>query len=864
MNVLDLVTEEARSRETAGSKGAALAQLIHEGFAVPTGFVVTTHAFDALARATSGREGSSPSPLRLGSAQLPSGIRNDIAQRRTILEDATPGLRFAVRSSAVAEDTSEASFAGQYQTLLGVKPEELDKAIVEVWASAFGERATDYRAHRGVGDTRMAVVVQRMIETDTAGVCFTSNPITRVPEIVINANFGLGESVVGGHATPDTYLVDRGLERVHSAVPGDKTTETVTGPLGVEQVSVDPKRRQTLCLSDADAIEVARLALAVEARRGSPVDIEWGREGDRLWLLQARPITTATAPDPEPPAGWVPATNTAIDPRYPKYSNGNISEVLPGCVTPLSWDHTGQLIERAFLSQLRSLGAIDRTASPTALGFFFHRPYVNVSLLLEAADKTPGMTPDTVLEEFVGKPETRTPAVVASDLLPHRLPRLVRLVGAVLLHSASLGRAIADSRRTAEEDAGRVTADWLADATDRSLIDHVRVDDNLAAPSVVHVWASTLASVSFAQLRSTIARWLGEAEVSLASELVSGIEDLPSAKPGHALHALSAEIQQDPVLGALFREEPDRDVLLQAMRSHRLGPSLDRFLDAFGHRGVAEAELSRPCWRQDPRQVISLLQNHVRQGAVTPAEALERQRRARRRSTERLASLSWWRRTWLKVLTRRARAGLLNRETMKDVVIRRLDRSRRVYDEINRRMMARGLVQRSDDMFFLTGQEVDSLLSARVPPNDMVRVIEERRRDYRWSKRVAVPKIQDGRARVLRATEDPSAELLRGMGVSPGRITGLARVILDPRNDALIEPGEILVAPVTDVAWTPLFAQASGLVVEVGGLLSHGSIVAREYGIPAVVAVPGATRMIRTGDEITLDGAEGFVLRGEA
>ena len=198
---------------------------------------------------------------------------------------------------------------------------------------------------------------------------------------------------------------------------------------------------------------------------------------------------------------------------------------------------------------------------------------------------------------------------------------------------------------------------------------------------------------------------------------------------------------------------------------------------------------------------------------------------------------------------------------MKDLVIRRLDRSRLVYRELNRRLVARGLTSSPDDMFFLLWGEIKALATGVRTPEDIAQVIEARRRDYQWSQRVDVPKLQEGTPRTLDATDTPHGLELDGMGVSPGRVTGVARVVTDPRSSAYIEPGEILVAPVTDVAWTPLFAQAAGLVVEVGGLLSHGSIVAREYGVPAVVGVTGATRTIRTGDRITLDGATGQVLK---
>jgi pyruvate,water dikinase len=631
---------------------------------------------------------------------------------------------------------------------------------------------------------------------------------------------------------------------------------------GVKTIEVPVDKQGSLCLSEAQEREIAELALAVEARHAAPVDIEWAYQGGRLFLLQARPITSQPSAVAGPPRDWTPASNTRIDPRYPLYSNGNISEVLPGCVTPLSWDHTGRLIEHAFQAQLEALGAIDPAeGEPSVLGFFFHRPYINVSLLIEAATRTPGMTPDTVREELIGKPETHSPALTAADFMPHRIPRLWGVISVVLAHARSLSDRIEASRRVAEDDAARVSASWLADASDEALLELVRMSEELAAPSVVHVWASTLASVAFTQLRRFSARWLDDQDGALASELVTGIENLPSTEPALALHRLSNEIGRSEDLALLCRSEADDTEILQALRSSPLHEELERFLRHYGHRGVAEAELQWPCWREDPTQLVSLIRNNLRPGAVTPIDVRERQRRAHQKAMGQIESLGWWRRRWLKILIRRVRTGFLNRETMKDLVIRRLDRSRRVYRELNNRLVAGGLTSSPEDMFFLRWSELKGLMTGALGQGQASVLLEARRRDYRWSRQVEVPKLQEGTARTLDLADLPQGLELGGMGVSPGRVTGIARVLTDPRSEAYIEPGEILVAPVTDVAWTPLFAQAAGLVVEVGGLLSHGSIVAREYGLPAVVGVTDATRAIQTGDRISLDGATGRVFK---
>ncbi|TFH32174.1 MAG: hypothetical protein E4H00_01970, partial [Myxococcales bacterium] len=595
MSLVDLRSPEATSRELCGGKGAELARLMGDSLPVPDGFVVTTDAFSwfvetqgltpcrtELRTVDSERSAVLAEQLRrrIAGADFPASLERDILQKLADFDQGRQGdSLWAVRSSAIAEDTDSASFAGQYDTMLGVRAGEVTGAILHTWGSMFSERAVRYRRERGATEDRMAVVVQLLLRPDTAGVCFTVDPVSGDDRIVINANYGLGESVVGGHAAPDTYVVDPHSFTPMSHVTGNKKTQVVAGEHGVETIDVPADMQRTLCLAPDQVADIAKLAAAVHALHGKPVDIEWAYENGRLFLLQARSITSSSAASVQPPPGWTPANNTPIDARYPLYSNGNISEVMPGCVSPLSWDHTGRLIEHAFRSQLESLGAIDRAQDgPKVLGFFFHRPYVNVSLLLEAAARTPGMTPDTVLEEFVGKPETTTPAVTATDFLPHRLPRLWRVVREVLAHARALPARIEACGRTSEADAARCTARWLAEASDETLLDQVRMSDELGIPSVVHVWASTLASVAFTQLRRRTALWLGDQDGALASELVTGIENLPSAEPALELHALSEKIAQSSELASVFRSEAGDWAVLEALRRDPLYADFEEFL----------------------------------------------------------------------------------------------------------------------------------------------------------------------------------------------------------------------------------------------------------------------------------------------
>ncbi|RLB45148.1 MAG: hypothetical protein DRH23_14875, partial [Deltaproteobacteria bacterium] len=328
MNVVDLRSPKARSRALCGGKGAELAALIRDGMPVPEGFVVTTDAFSsflaeqgltparsALLSVESERCADLAERLRHGimEADFPSSLEKEVSQRLADLDERRRSTTlWAVRSSAIAEDTDSASFAGQYDTTLGVTRAGVPDAIRHSWSSAFSERAIRYRRERGATEDRMAVVVQLLLLPDTAGVCFTVDPMSGEDRIVINANYGLGESVVGGYATPDTYHVDPRTFVPTSQVAGRKKTQIVAGPSGVETTEVPADKQEALCLSPTQVAEVAKLAAAVGRRHGEPVDIEWAQENGDLFLLQARPVTASPATPVGPPQGWAPANNSTI------------------------------------------------------------------------------------------------------------------------------------------------------------------------------------------------------------------------------------------------------------------------------------------------------------------------------------------------------------------------------------------------------------------------------------------------------------------------------------------------------------------------------------------------------------------------
>ena len=890
--IIDLTDERALDSAFTGGKASELAKLISRKFPVPPGFVITTQAFAAFLEETGLEAEINAFPYqsaetttdvltqftlsiqdRIRSFRLPQAISNELEKRLVEFQgEFVTDVLWAVRSSAIAEDLPGASFAGQYDTYLGLAGiDEVADAVIKCWASFFNAHSLHYRRDRNIDDFGGAVIVQRLIPSDAAGVCFTRDPVTGgTDKVVISSNFGLGESVVSGRVTPDIFVVHKKSREVINHHISNKEIKVLPAPGGAKEVAIDESLRQQASLTDEQAIAVSRLAAEIEEIEKRPVDVEWAIFDGNVYILQSRPITalpSTTQPNAgAPPDSWIPELNTPIDARYPLYSNGNISEILPGCITPLSWSYIGPTIEHAFRSQGTALGVMGESGTEyQVLGFFYHRPYMCVSFMEEAAAHTPGISPDTLHEEFIGPPDTRIPPLHFSDLRPDRWHAIVRVVLTIIRKTKSLSSDTEECEETINRQREESTPEALKYWTDNGLIEGVSFSKAMAWVSDVHIWASTFAVLYFDLLRKQTKAWLNDEKGSLAAQMVTGIGTLPSANPAYGLYDLAKIVMSSPEISNLFASNSDNESLLHLVNTDAnkkdFQTSLEEFLTLHGHRAVCEAEFRSPTWREDPTQIFGLIRNYLQPGVTPPEELRSRQERTRDEAMNQVDRLPQPKRFIMKRVLKAARRNIEFREGLKDLIVLRSDRFRRIYAEIRTRLMDRGALCDPDDLFFLMWKEVRDLLTGKLSPEVTKEIISRRRQDFEWCQTIHVPKIINGKAIVVKPDEFPPEQQLQGMGVSPGKVEGRARVILDPRVESHIEPGEILIAPVTDAGWTPLFINAGGLIVDIGGLLSHGSIVAREYGLPAVVGVADATRRIKTGERIYLDGSTGQVIK---
>jgi pyruvate,water dikinase len=705
-------------------------------------------------------------------------------------------------------------------------------------------------------------------------VLFTANPLTgRRRQAVIDASPGLGEAVVSGAVNPDHFVVNTASREIVERRLGDKRVVIEAAPGGGTRRAERDDQGGRACLTDEQARELARLGARVEAHYGAPQDAEWAIDtAGALWLTQARPITTLYP---------LPAEASASDDVLRVYLSVNVAQGVYAPFTPM-----GAAIPRLVAAAGARL--VGRDPGPRGVGPAF-LVVAGMRLFVDLTSAIRNPIGRRLVGFMLPFGEARSAVAVQSLLAEPRLAmrpggrrRFIRgaIAFAVRLHfpryllQALLRRAAAHRRMLGLRP--RLER-CLSARPHASACKRLDVVEN-RAPDLVLRTLGSLGPVLIAGFAcyGVAGKFLGS--LTTADERQTVLRSLPynqTTEMDLALWDVAQRIAADPVAAAFMRSCP-LDRLAESYRRGSLPPAaqdgLTAFLRSYGHRGVAEIDVRLPRWSDDPTYILGALANYLRltDAELAPdaqfargtqlAEAMVRELTARARKRGRL-------RGWLVGFgLRRARALLGMRESPKFHLVLILARVREILRPVADELVRAGRLERADDLYFLTFTE------ARAAPAgaDMRSVVRERRVIYdREMQRRHVPRIllsdgsEPGSEPALAVAEGEDGTVLRGTPASAGRVTAKARVILDPVG-AHLEPGEILVAPSTDPGWTPLFLTAGGLVVEMGGSVSHGAVVAREYGIPAVVGVAGATERIRTGQTITVDGSVGAVaLLGE-
>jgi phosphohistidine swiveling domain-containing protein len=834
-------------RQLIGPKAASLCTLRRLGMKVPPCFFVTTTAFrehlDAnglcpqiAARLDQMRPALEEMRQLIACAPLPDSLREEIATAYSRLRAAV----VAVRSSATAEDLPGHSFAGQYETILGVTSlEECLAAIKKCWASLWTERAFEYRRRNGIDhqQVEMAVIVQQQIEPQTAGVAFSVDPVTGShSRIVIESCRGLGEALVSGQVQPDRILLRK------------KNLELIRQNLVASEPSLDLKSARRL----------ARSVRRIESRLAGPQDVEWALRDGTFWFLQARPITAL--PEPKP---WE---------ERQVWTNLNLGEVVPDVMTPMTYTVIMLMFQPLFGPIFRLFGADISKNWPA--GLVAGRVYFNINTGMAAARPFISPAKAAALNSAFGGEQNRHFERGEFDICDEDLPDLgfswpryilswPGIIRSLIAHRSGKGDALharfkARNDAVARVDAGGATTEELTRMVTQTLY------ENMKGCTLLHLWPGAVAA---GVLGKVCRDWLGEKDLSFRLLTAQGgITDTEAGLDLWRLAALAHEDQQTEAV--LLRDgawDTIRSRLAGAAHGRQFLAAWDRFMATHGQHSHAELEFFSPRWAETPEYILDLVRGYLR--ALDRANPLERQRQLaeqRQRLTEhcrrRLRNpVKRWIFNWsLRQTQKLTRA----REDWKNEAVRHFAGFRRIFLELGERLRQQAVFTQPEDIFFLEITEVEPVVQGRAD-FDVKQRIAQRRAEYEWNMAQTPPPVVVGRydpRKHVAFQVDTNTKVLKGIAVSPGTVTGKARVIIHPNDGQHVEPGEILVAPVTNPAWTPYFLPAAGVVMDMGGVLSHGAIIAREYGLPAVVNVGPASKIIQTGQTIRVDGDRGTVV----
>ncbi|MFG1992889.1 rifamycin-inactivating phosphotransferase [Actinoplanes sp. NPDC048988] len=806
--MVDLADVDRGRVGDVGGKGAHLGELLRvDGVRVPEGFCVTTAAFESVVRER--LDAGDELRRAVQTAAMPDELVAAIAGR------VEAGRAYAVRSSATSEDSAAASFAGQHDTYLNVVGLDgiLDR-VRRCWGSLFTERAVAYRLRAGADrDVRMAVVVQRMVVPRAAGIMFTADPVNGNRRVVsIDAGFGLGEALVSGLVHADVYKVRDGV--VLSKTIGAKrlAIRPRTGGGTVEE-EISPERRKLPALSDAEIVRLAELGRRIEAHFGRPQDIEWCLDDDGFAIVQSRPITTLF---PVP---------VAPDDENRVYVSVGHQQMMTEAMRPLGlsvWKLTspGNMVDaggRLFVDATARLGpafvaAFERSDPLTggALRAVAERDFVTV-----APDDSPHVI--TTAPE----PIDADPAIVA-ELIAQREASLATLKDAIR---------------------GRTGAELL----DFVIADVKGIRQILFDPRNM--------PAIMAGMRATW--WLDERfEKGVADTLTLAAPNNVTSEMGLALLDVADVVRADPRAVALLEESPDDlDRLPEAAREAIRG-----YLDAYGMRCVGEIDITRPRWSEDPGAIVPMILSNVRNAA--PGEHARRveegRRKAREKEREVLSGLPEAEAAETKRMIDQLRTFAGYREYPKYHLVSRYFVYKKALLAEAARLVAAGVITRSDDIYYLSLEELSEVVRTQRADHDL---IGQRRAAFASYRSLVAPRVLTSEGEAVTGsyrTEGLPPGALAGLPVSAGTVEGRARVVADMAG-ADFEPGDILVTAYTDPSWTPAFVQIAGLVTEVGGQMTHGAVIAREYGLPAVVGVENATRLIEDGQRIRVHGTDGYV-----
>lgn len=846
-------------RYTVGAKALNLFRLQRIGMPVPRFVVIPWEALKEK------REGQS-----IG---RPAHDTAFIYAITSFFKDAT---YFAVRSSATSEDSADHSFAGQLESFLFVPRGELLQKIELVVRSAESQRVNEYRRHHGV-DTPMqlGVIVQEMVDADVSGIAFGANPVTgQADEKIINAVYGLGEGLVSGELNADQIVV-RGTEVDYTpALKTRKLRFDYRNQSGTAWEEIAPENQNSQALTTGQIHRLTEILGNLGDEFRHPQDIEFALKNGELYLLQTRPITALKTAHPK------------NEDHYILWDNSNIIESYPGVTTPLTFSFISKSYETAYRLFSGYLGVspdvIKRNEHVFAntLGFLNGRVYYNLKSWYLMLAMVPGYSINArFMEKMMGVKE---PFDIPDSYRLSKAKawwRIVKMAGQMLIRFFELPK----KRRAFMGLVNDTIAEYKAlDFAKKTAVELMHLYRNFEQKLLLE-WKAPLLNDFFAMI------WFGMLQkqceqltkedadatrANLHNDLLCGSRDIISVEPVHRSVRIAGEIAKNKVLHELFTSNTESEIA-RALRDNselafaNLKTEIDRYLNDFGERCVGELKLETVSFNQDPARFISVLKSYVESGFTNEKLSTERENQIRREAELYVAQklenrpLARWK---FHLVLRYARDLVSARENLRYERTRAFGIVRELFSYMGKRFCSEGILQNERDIFYLTKEELFAYLEGTAVTQDLRALASLRKQAFDSYKKAGplserfatygAPYHRNDFFSIERIATTKGE--LKGIGCSPGRVTGTVTVVHDPTEISSLN-GDILVTTSTDPGWVMLFPSASGIIVERGSLLSHSAIVSREMGKPCIVSVTGLLKTLKTGDRVEMDGSTGVI-----
>ena len=883
----------AADKKLLGGKAFNLSWLSRNGYAVPYFFTIPTTTFHDIIRQNNlGSEiaktlesiKNDPTSLEKSLAGLRKNIEEMSLPEELVravtekLMDSRFGDNFvSVRSSVADEDSANASFAGQMDTFLFQKgSEHVLKSYLKCLASAYSDRAIRYRIEKGLDTHNIsaAVIVQVMIDGGKSGVMFTANPTNgRRDEALINACYGLGEGLVSGLCNGDEYTYNMFTQKTDSKI-SPKDTKLIfdqKAGRGTVEVDVAKEEQDVACLEASEIAAIGQLGRSISKDLLYPQDIEWTISGDKIWVLQTRPVTSLPTSD---------QTSTVWD-------NSNIQESYCGVTLPLTFSYASRAYADVYSQTLNAMKVNDKTQAEYSetinnlLGTINGRVYYNINNWYVGLKLLPSFNTNKADMEAMMGLEDPVDLVEDSQLTTKeklkQVPKLLGTLVSLLYHFSKIDGLVRTFTKNFTREYKSI------DRTDLHRMDITQILNHLGRlrKTVTGEWGTPIINDFYVMMmngkvKRALEKHMDGDVVSLQNKLMAGEEGIESTEPTKRLLSICDEIRANPDLMKLMTGE-DNSCIMPVLQSRHPGTyeRCLRYIDDYGDRTMGELKLESITLRQDPSFMFAMIKNFLKRPDIT-VDSMGKKEKALRAEGENevYAKITGLKKVLFKRDLKRLRKAVKFRESMRMSRTRIFGLVRDIYLEIGTQLAFQGALEDARDIFYLTVQEVEAYVEGRSVTTNLKPLVNIRREEYdsyednepaHHFTTNSVVYIGNSYEYVGKNLQDvdPNAEIVHGTGCYPGLVRKNLRLILKP-DDEMDLNGQILCTVRTDPGWAPLFPTAGGLLVERGSILSHSAVVARELGIPAIVGIPGLTNIVKDGQLVEMNGATGELVLNPA